>query len=64
MTEEDFIDIAMSHQVSPYEHHPELTVNGAKTHDFDQWMRQGAMEREVGDEMIARWRQRSRVGAR
>jgi len=64
MSEEEFLDVAMSHQVSPYEHHPEQTQPGARTHDYDEWMRQGAMEREVSEEMIERWRQRARAGAR
>ena len=64
MSEAEFMEIAMSHQVSPYEHHPELTQPGAKTHDFDAWLRQGAMQREVSEEMIGRWRQRARAGGR
>lgn len=61
MTEEEFLKAAMSHQVSPYEHDPDKTVPGRKTHDFDQWMRDGAMDRGVADQMIERWRARNRL---
>lgn len=58
LTEEEFIEIAMSHQVSPYEHDPETTLPGARTHDFNQWTNAGAMNREVTDEMLSRFRTR------
>lgn len=56
MTEAEFMEVAMSHQVSPYVHDPEATQPGRKTHDFDQWSRQGAMSREASQEMLRRWR--------
>lgn len=56
MTEAEFMEVAMSHQVSPYVHDPEATQPGKKTHDFDQWSRQGAMTREASQEMLRRWR--------
>lgn len=61
MSEEEFLKVAMSHQVSPYEHHPEETEDGRKTHDFDQWMRDGSMDRQVAEKMIERWRSRNRM---
>lgn len=57
MKEEEFMEVAMSHQVSPYVHEPEKTLPGAKTHDFDQWMRQGAMDREASQEVMRRWQE-------
>lgn len=56
LTEHEFMQIAMSHQVSPYVHHPEQTKPGVKTPDFDQWSRDGAMPREQAEQQIARWR--------
>ena len=56
MTEEEFMEVALSHQVSPYVHEPEKTEPGAKTHDFDKWVRQGAMSREASQEILNRWR--------
>lgn len=57
LTEEEFLEAAMSHQVSPYEHKPELTQPGRKTSDFDQWLRQGAMSREASKAVLDRWRE-------
>lgn len=57
MTEAEFMEVAMSHQVSPYVHDPEQTLPGAKTHDFDKWVRQGAMEREASQAVLTRWRE-------
>lgn len=56
LTEDEFLQIAMNHQVSPYVHRPELTKPGTKTADFDQWSRDGAMPREVAEPQIAAWR--------
>ena len=64
LTEEEFLDIAMSHQVSPYEHDPAKTLPGTKLHDFHAWEREGAMNREVTEEMLARWRARMGAGVR
>ena len=55
-TGRDLMEVAMSHQVSPYVHDPEKTQAGARTHDFDQWAREGAMEREASHEILNRWR--------
>ncbi|MDO9486779.1 MAG: N-acetyl sugar amidotransferase [Sphingomonadaceae bacterium] len=64
LTEEEFLDIAMSHQVSPYQHDPSKTQPGTILHDFEQWERKGAMNREVTEEMMERWRARTGAGAR
>ncbi len=57
LSEEEFMEVAISHQVSPYAHDPEATQPGAKTHDFDQWSRTGAMQREAAQEILNRWRE-------
>src|SRR5581483_3689205 len=59
LTEEEFVQIAMSHSVSPYVHDPSQIVPGEKVHDFDQWTREGAMPREEAEEQLNRWKQRS-----
>jgi hypothetical protein len=56
LTEKEFIDIAMSHQVSPYVHDLQKTKPGEKTPDFDVWSRDGSMVRVDAEEVIARWR--------
>jgi hypothetical protein len=60
MTEEEFVDIAMSHQVTPHVHDPATTRPGAKVSDFDRWSRDGAMPREEAGELIALWRSRKK----
>jgi hypothetical protein len=47
ITEEEFLQIAMSHSVSPYEHDPSTTLPGGKTHDYERWNRAGAMSRDL-----------------
>ncbi|WP_202972053.1 N-acetyl sugar amidotransferase [Moorena producens] len=52
LTEEEFMEIAMSHQVSPYVHDPSKTQEGNRTPDFEQWSRDGAMERQDAEEQM------------
>lgn len=59
LTEEEFLEVAMSHQVSPYVHDPSKTLTSEKIHDFDRWSRDGAMRREDAEEQIIRWRGRN-----
>ena len=56
LTEAEFLQIAMSHQVSPYAHDPALIMPGRKVHDFNQWSHEGAMPREEAESQLARWR--------
>lgn len=56
LTEEEFLEIAMSHQVSPYRHDPTKTQLGDRTPDFDAWNRDGMMRREDAERQISRWR--------
>jgi N-acetyl sugar amidotransferase len=65
LSEAEFLEIAVGHQVSPYVHDPSSTLPGARTADFDHWSRDGAMARVDADELLARWRTRkSAVGVR
>lgn len=59
LTHQEFLEIAMSHQVSPYVHEPEKTQSGAKTADFARWSRDGAMVRIDADAILAGWRTRN-----
>ena len=56
ITEEEFLEMAMIHQVSPYIHEPAKTQLGDRTPDFDSWSRDGLMPREDADQQISRWR--------
>lgn len=59
LTEEEFLEIALSHGVSPYRHDPSKAAPGRKVHDFDQWPRHGAMLREEAEVQLERWRRRN-----
>lgn len=56
LTEAEFMEIAMSHAVSPYKHDTAKTRDGRKTHDFDRWPTHGAMPREIAEAHIERWK--------
>jgi hypothetical protein len=62
LTEAEFMEIAMQHQVSPYVHDPAKTLPGVKLPDHDRWSRDGAMARVDADELLARWRARKATG--
>jgi hypothetical protein len=63
LTEREFLEIAMSHQVTPYQHDPATTQPGAPTPDQGRWIRDGAIARVDAEELIARWRARVGVGS-
>lgn len=58
LTEAEFLEIAMQHQVSPYVHDPASTQPGERLHDYDQWSRDGAMERGEALVQLTRWKSR------
>lgn len=55
LTEEQFMEIAMSHMVSPYRHDPSLTLPCRPPHDFDQWPRHDPMPTAEAQQQVARW---------
>ncbi|NER37091.1 MAG: N-acetyl sugar amidotransferase [Oscillatoria sp. SIO1A7] len=59
LSEEEFIQIAISHAVSPYQHDPSKIKPGKKVHDFEQWSRDGAMPREEAEVQLHRWQLRN-----
>ena len=59
LTEEEFLEIAMSHAVSPYRHDPQQTRPGERVHDFDQWPLHGAMPREEARRQLERMAERA-----
>jgi N-acetyl sugar amidotransferase len=62
LTEEEFLEVAMYNAVHPHRFDPSKIRPGSKTHDFDQWSREGAMPRDEALAMLERWRSR-REGA-
>src|SRR5438477_469111 len=59
LTEQEFLDIAIGHQVSPYIHDPSATLPGEKTPDFARWSREGRMDRSEAEVQLVRWRSRN-----
>lgn len=60
LTEEEFMEISLSHGVSPYKHDAAKTTPGKKVHDFDQWPLHGVMPREEAEAQLKGWRRRTR----
>lgn len=58
LTEEEFLEIARSHEVSPHQHNQAAIQPGKKLHDFDYWSREGAMDRAEAERLLARWKER------
>ena len=56
LTEKEFLEIAMSHGVSPYKHDPASIVPGKKLADFGAWSRTGPMPREEALQQMERWK--------
>lgn len=63
LDEAEFMSIALSHAVSPYEHDPAATLPGKKLHDFDVWNREGPMPAADAEAQLNRWRRRNGNGA-
>lgn len=60
LTEREFLDIVMTHQVSPYVHDPRTTLPGAVLQDTERWSREGRMDRADAEVQVIRWRSRQR----
>jgi hypothetical protein len=56
LTETEFMEIALSHGVSPYKHDPAKEAMGKKLHDFDNWADYGEMPRIEAEVQLNRWR--------
>ncbi len=63
LTEEEFLQIAMEHQVSPHTHDPAKIVEGKRLKDYEQWSQDGAMPRVDTEKQLERWRKRSDFSA-
>jgi N-acetyl sugar amidotransferase len=62
ITEEEFMNVALSHTVSPFKCVPEAIKPGKKTHDYDQWCVEGEMPRSEAEIQLKRWYQRKGEG--
>jgi len=55
ITEEEFYDIAGSHQISPWQFDRSKISHGKKTHDFEQWERHSPMPRKDAEVQLIKW---------
>jgi N-acetyl sugar amidotransferase len=62
LTEAEFMEVALSHRVSPWEAAGVPVRIGRRTHDHDQWQRRGAMEGRYADAQLETWRSRQGEG--
>lgn len=60
LTETEFMEIALSHGVSPYKHDPLKDTMGTKPHDFGAWPDYGEMPRSYAEAQLNRWRRHRR----
>jgi hypothetical protein len=63
LSEAEFLEIAMGHQVTPYVHDPQTTQLGAAMPDQDRWNRDGAMPTETARQLVTIWRSRQEFEA-
>jgi N-acetyl sugar amidotransferase len=59
LTEQEFIEIAKSHTVSPWKLNVFEQEMGEKLPDFDKWSTAGKMERTNAEEQLDRWKKSS-----
>jgi len=60
LTEAEFMEVAAAHAVSPWKFDPSAMKKGKKTHDFDRWIKDGALSREEATKQLERWRRSRR----
>jgi N-acetyl sugar amidotransferase len=58
LTEAEFLEIAMAHQVSPYVHDPQQTQRGEDLPDRARWSSEGAMDPANAQVQVIRWKSR------
>lgn len=57
LTEEEFMEVSLSHGISPYVHDPSKEKAGKKVHDFDMWPRYEMMPRLESERLFKRWKE-------
>jgi N-acetyl sugar amidotransferase len=58
LNEEEFIKIAITHQVSPHIYDPNKTVDGKKTKDFSHWNTEGSMNKNYSKKVLSNWKKK------
>lgn len=59
LTEEEFMQISLSHTISPWLFNNANIENGKKVHDFDKWTKEGGMNRKDAQYQIERWKKQN-----
>jgi N-acetyl sugar amidotransferase len=59
LTEDEFLEIVKTHEVSPFKAEMTNLTQGARTHDFEQWDRSGAMNRSDAQQQLNRWKEQN-----
>jgi N-acetyl sugar amidotransferase len=60
LTEEEFMEVAISHAISPHVYDPAQMTPGKTVNDFDSWPRYEALPREESEKQLNRWRRQHR----
>ena len=55
ITEQEFFNIAISHQVSPWKFDKSTIREGERSPDFDQWLQGDGINKDSAREQIQRW---------
>ena len=50
------MEVAISHEISPWEFKDNSIGNSKKTKDFDEWSTDGALDRKVSKPIIDDWK--------
>jgi|TARA_B100001964_G_scaffold131992_1_gene145810 N-acetyl sugar amidotransferase len=56
LNEEEFYEVAMSHQISPFKFQKKVKENTKKTKDFDKWSSDGKANREESLKELEKWK--------
>ena len=56
LNEEEFYEVAMSHQISPFKFQKKIKENTKKTKDFDKWSSDGKANREESLKEFKKWK--------
>jgi len=56
LTEHEFMEVAISHEVSPHSHDSKKITNGKQLHDFNDWSREAPMPRKEGVQQFQKWK--------
>ena len=56
LTEEEFMEVAISHEISPWKFENNSIDNSKKTKDFDKWSKDGPLDRKISKPIIDNWK--------